>query len=590
MRKILPIMLLLFIFATGAGAQELRIQYPSDGDTVRYSKIYLAGWISDTTAKVTVNGETKRVYGSGAFVGLLPLGPGWNNFTITAVTTGSTLTDTLRLYRQPPPEVLPEQPVAFAGDNLLPAADITYYAPDMLIVQFRGSPGGKAYFSIDDLTDDPLPMEELSPDASGGLAGVYRGSYMIREKDACEHEPIVFTLVGKNGDDEDWETDRFITVHMTGQPVIAETRSGNNIIFKAPWSEIMMELPDSIRIPVISEWGGWAKLAISTDLTGLISRRDIEILPAGSVCSPLTVNGFSSAMTGDWLTFSFHLAERVPFDLHQDTNNGITLDLYHTYMDDEWTTLAADDNPGQPDSMLFESFTWEQITDNDLRFRFHFRTPQLWGFRGWYEGSTFKLAVRKPPVIDPSAPFKNLIIALDAGHGGQHRGAVGATGYMEKDANLAYVLDLAKMLEEAGAQVVLTRDTDTTMWLKARADTARKYNAQILVWMHNNGIGSSTDPESIMGTSTYYTHLQGMPFALYVYPELLRLGLKPFGRVHRSYYITRQSDMIIFLVEGAFMTNPEDEMFLMDKNDLNRLARAVFNGMERYLKILAAKQ
>ncbi len=158
---------------------------------------------------------------------------------------------------------------------------------------------------------------------------------------------------------------------------------------------------------------------------------------------------------------------------------------------------------------------------------------------------------------------------------------------MEKEANLIYTRELAEILREAGAQVVLTRDSDTTMWLKARADTARKYNAHMLIWLHNNSIGSTSDPAAVRGTSTYYTHLQGMPFALYVYPELLNLGLKPFGRVHRSYYITRQTDMVIFLVEGAFLSHPEDEMFLMDRANLKNLAQAVFNGVKRYLLVLA---
>jgi N-acetylmuramoyl-L-alanine amidase len=78
-----------------------------------------------------------------------------------------------------------------------------------------------------------------------------------------------------------------------------------------------------------------------------------------------------------------------------------------------------------------------------------------------------------------------------------------------------------------------------------------------------------------------------MPFAMYVYPELLDLGLKPFGRVHRSYYITRQSDMVVFLVEGAFLSHPEDEIFLMDRGNLQHLAQAVFDGMEKYLRFLA---
>jgi N-acetylmuramoyl-L-alanine amidase len=146
---------------------------------------------------------------------------------------------------------------------------------------------------------------------------------------------------------------------------------------------------------------------------------------------------------------------------------------------------------------------------------------------------------------------------------------------------------LAQILTDAGAIVIMTRVSDTTMSLKSRADIARENNAHILIWLHNNSIGSSSDPEFVKGASTYYTHAQGMPFAIYVYPELVDLGLKQFGRVHRTYYITRQTDFIVFLVEGAFMSNPEDEIFLMDEKNLKKLAQAVYDGMEQYLMKIA---
>jgi len=59
------------------------------------------------------------------------------------------------------------------------------------------------------------------------------------------------------------------------------------------------------------------------------------------------------------------------------------------------------------------------------------------GFRGGYDGESFKLMIRRPPVISPDNPFKNLIIALDAGHGGNRR-VQWCYRYTEKEANLIY--------------------------------------------------------------------------------------------------------------------------------------------------------
>lgn len=67
----------------------------------------------------------------------------------------------------------------------------------------------------------------------------------------------------------------------------------------------------------------------------------------------------------------------------------------------------------------------------------------------------------------------------------------------------------------------------------------------------------------------------------------MNLGLEPFGEVHRTYYVTRQRDIVIFLVEGAFLSNPIDEMFLMKDENLKKLAKAVYDGLEDYLLKIA---
>jgi len=45
--------------------------------------------------------------------------------------------------------------------------------------------------------------------------------------------------------------------------------------------------------------------------------------------------------------------------------------------------------------------------------------------------------------------------------------------------------------------------------------------------------------------------------------------------------------MIVFLVEGAFLSNPQDEIFLLNKDNLKNLATAVFRGLQKFLNTLA---
>jgi N-acetylmuramoyl-L-alanine amidase len=574
------------LLTNSAVAQRLtmNITFPVNGDTIETSRIRLAAWISDTNATVTLNTKMLPVYPSGAFVSLLELAPGWNRFLLAGRLDSMLVSDTLQLFRIPPLPALPEQPTAFGRQYLLPADDMIFFGADQLTVQFLGSPGGSARFEIDNLIDDPLPMVELNSEESSGMRGLYRGIYRIRPGDRCEKEPVIFYLRGRDKKQKKLKSERLVTVDQSGQPYLVETGDESNLVYYQPDGEIFLDLPRGIRFELIADYGRWLKVKIGSTRSGFIRAAAVKKIGYGSVIPQARCTGFNSRLAGDWLTLTFNISHQVPFQLRQSSiPQSVELTFYDTNMQDEWSLLPENDFLISPDSSFLKNFEWLQTADGALQFRFFLNTRQQWGFRGWYDEKNFNLLIRRPPVINPDNPFKNLIIALDAGHGGEQSGAIGATGYTEKAANLKYANFLAQMLEEAGAKVFLTRTADTTMTLKARADIARQNNAHLLVWLHNNSTSASRDPLAARGASTYYTQQQGQSFAQFVYPQLLRLGLAPAGRVHRSYYMTRQSDMIVFLVEGAFLSHPEDEIFLMDENNLKSLAGAVFQGMRNFL-------
>ncbi len=78
-------------------------------------------------------------------------------------------------------------------------------------------------------------------------------------------------------------------------------------------------------------------------------------------------------------------------------------------------------------------------------------------------------------------------VVLDPGHGGAEPGAVGPGGLVEKDLNLTVARETARLLTEAGATVVLTRDGDHTMTVAARGLVARTLQPALLVSIHHNG-------------------------------------------------------------------------------------------------------
>ncbi|MFH1851714.1 MAG: N-acetylmuramoyl-L-alanine amidase [Candidatus Neomarinimicrobiota bacterium] len=569
------------MIATRDSIDHLLFTFPADSDTIYQVQVRFGGWARDTAAVLIIAGDTVDIYASGAFAGLYKLEPGWNNYPVIVTTDTSRREMVMQLYNPPAKyEFTGDRPVLVA-ESIYPGENIIFRQPDRLIVRVRGSAGGTAEFKIPHLTGGFRPMMEITDGNGSDGSTLYEGVFDISGSDRCRQQPIIFRLKNADGKSGTIRSKARISVAIDRQPTLVVTADSESLLRYAPGGEILTIQPAGIVLETIAESDRWLKVRLSENRSAYIYRYSVKNLPAGGGAREAALYSISSTVDSDWVSVNFNLSAQVPFRIVQGSDpQRLSVYFYCTRFQDEWTVY--------PDSSdLIEQFDWNAEDDDLLRFDIYLNTSQQWGYRGYYEGNRFRLDLKVPPRINPENPFAGLTFILDAGHGGRHRGAVGSTGLMEKDVNLVYTQYLGKMLQERGARVVVTRQIDTTLSLSERMDIARQEHGDIFVWMHNNAAGSSRNPLEVSGTSTYYTSPQNWPFARAVYPRLLELGLEPFGQVHRTYYITRQTDMIIFLVEGAFMPHPGDELFLLSDDNLRRLAQAVLQGLEDHLTSLA---
>jgi N-acetylmuramoyl-L-alanine amidase len=563
----------------------LRIVFPADGDTFDLSRVRFAGQ-TDSAAQVTVNGEPRRVYPSGAFVGLVNLQSGLNPLIFTAHKGTWQLTDTIRVFRQPPVPALPAVPTAIAAESIEPRRDLSLSAGDELRVRFRGSPGGQAGFEIKKIAKK-IPMVELPPSEANGERGVYQGVYRLPVYEGYKPEPIHFKLRGIDGKEVKAKSNGRLFLLSEGLPLIAATTDTNNLLRVAANGAILAQLPMGIRLRVVAREGETVRVRLAQGVDAYTSFSTLKFLPAGSILPRARVGGISASATTQWIRLRVSLNEAVPFKIEQFIQpQALEVTFFGAAQGSEWTTYPAIAT-GVPDSTI-RIIRWRQESTDRYVLRVELNQRQQWGYDGRYEGNNFILQIRREPAIAaaPASPAQGLIIAVDAGHGGDEPGAIGATGLMEKNVNLKYAMKVADLLEQKGAIVIRTRTTDTTMSLKARVEKARAANAHFFVWLHNNSIGPASDPEAARGTSTYYTVPHSVEIARQVYPRLLELGLPAFGHVAATYYVTRQTAFVAFLAEGAFVSNPLDEMLLLDEAFLDRLAAAVVAGIEDFLNSL----
>lgn len=556
----------------------LEITFPSDDDTVSFSRIRIAG-CTRPGAVVAINGDSVRVYPSGAFVDLINLKVANNEIIILAQDSTEQIRSILNIYRQPAIPISPVRPTEIDTRIIWPEQDMTLISGDIIEVRFKGSPGAKARFSIGDLCKN-IPMTELEPNDAQGMKGIYSGTVRLHSTKLRRAQPVAFEIKGIDGKKRKAKSPGLITVQPDHIPLVGETQSQTYLKTSPYGWGIITILPEGVRLYVIGQRESHYKIRLTEHDYAFVPSRDVTLLPTGTPVPKTSISLPSISFDGDWIQLGMNIQTACPYQIRQAIDPAmLELTVYGAHLISQWITYPNRDT-------TIKMIRWAQPSADVFKLFVDLNQQQQWGHRIRFEQGRMMLEIRRAPKIaePPKSPVAGLIFALDAGHGGTEFGAVGATGLMEKDVNLIYTKKLAALLDSAGAQVILIRTTDTTMTLADRVEIARKANSHIFCWLHNNSIGATSDPEAARGTSTYFTIPQNQVLAWTIYPHLIKLGLIPFGKVQSDYYVTRQTDMLNILVEGAFMSHPEDEMLLADEAFLSKLARAVFNGLEEFCR------
>ena len=185
-------------------------------------------------------------------------------------------------------------------------------------------------------------------------------------------------------------------------------------------------------------------------------------------------------------------------------------------------------------------------------------------------------------------------ICIDAGHGGGDAGAIGPTGVTEKSVTLRVALQLRDLLEEEGAEVIMTRTTDRAVSpkgdkasaieeLQARCDVANREKVDIFISIHAD---SFTNPAARGSTGYYYSKTEGTSAKRLA--DAIRRGVceqlrtPSRGTQPCNFYVVRHTDMAATLVELAFISNAEEEKLLDSDEGIERAAHGIFDGIEDY--------
>lgn len=191
---------------------------------------------------------------------------------------------------------------------------------------------------------------------------------------------------------------------------------------------------------------------------------------------------------------------------------------------------------------------------------------------------------RRPSSTPSRVPAGQILVAIDAGHGGADPGAVGIGGLQEKEVVLDIARQVEQILEQQGIRTLQTRSGDLEIDLEPRVATAESRGADIFVSIHANAISLSR-PE-VNGIETYfYSSSEGRRLADSVQNRLVRqTGAVDRGVREARFYVIRNSSMPAILVETGFVTGTQDAARLRSSSGRRQIAEGIANGVIDYLR------
>ena len=181
-------------------------------------------------------------------------------------------------------------------------------------------------------------------------------------------------------------------------------------------------------------------------------------------------------------------------------------------------------------------------------------------------------------------------IVVDAGHGGHDSGARGVNGTREKDVALSIAKNLAEMLRDNGANVIMTRDDDRFIELGERSSIANRLNADFFIAVH----ADSGDSNHVANGSTIYYHLDNAPCRTLAQCIAERMGdmggirskgAHSDGTIYSSgFSVLRRSQMVSVLCETGYMSNGNDVKLLNDRSMQKKIAQNIAQGLRDYIE------
>jgi len=581
-------------------AQSLSVSYPPANYQTLSDRIFLIG-TAPPAGTVSVNGQSIVRNASGHFAPSFPLQVGTNRFTLRYGQQTVTVTVTRIATESTAPSGL-----AFGKDSLSPAVDMARLPDELLCfaaiappkatvsVKLAGQtipliprpqqielPGNAAV-----LTQQNRPLSIAAPGYFEGCTRTVLLGDLGKPEFQLAQDGQTITQTG-NGSIKILSPTRLETAAVTAELGTARTGPGTDYSRLTP-------LPKGTQALVTGSEGEWVRL----DYGAWIKRSEVQILSSGAPPTSV-IRSVRSRQAGDWTEVLFPLQVPVPVSVQQGDRT-FTLTLYNTTAQTD--IIRLDDDP------LIERLDWQQVAPGQIQYTFNLKPQQQWGYKLRYEGTTLVLSLKHPPAMkreessarsqvsegknftpNTSHPISltGIKVLLDPGHGGpDDLGSRGPTGYPEKSVALLMAKLVRDRLQQKGATVVLTRETDTDLPLQDRVAMIDKVQPTLALSLHYNALPDDGDALKTKGLAAFWYNTQAHSLAAFLHHYLVKtLKRSSYGVFWDNLALTRPTSTPAVLLELGFMINPDEFDWITNPREQQRLASAIADGIAEWLRV-----
>lgn len=544
-------------------------------NTVSTARQFIVG-ITCKECTVTINDLPVKVYTTGTFGYEVSLQPGANSFVVKSSSGNKSVERKVNFQLEFAPAPQPVSTPGIESIKTFPEGDLILQPGDKIYFEVKAFSGGLVKIA-------DIPLYELPVGQGANIPGIYKGTYTVQQNDSLSGT-LTATLTLEDGKIFTKQTtNKFGVISSYASDVVMTNSRLAHLKFG--WGTDRLGgakigyIDSLIPLKILSKQGIDYKVELAPGKSAYIESEYVSLLPRGTTLPPVLTSKITVSGNTKHDFVKMNLSRKLPYESRQLLNPSIIeVDLYGAVNNTNWITQL-------PSATEISQVEYVQVSDEIFRIRIHLKHKQHWGHTIYYEDNNLVIRVKQQL---KSLQLKDLVIAVDAGHGGSNTGTQGLTGIIEKNLTLDIALKLKSALELEGAKVIMTRTTERFFDNRQRILFYRDSTPDLLISIHFNG---ALDPINAGGTMMFYRYPGFKSLNESIYKRMQELGLKPSGITSSfNFMLNSPTEYPNALVEALFLSNLAEEEMIINEAFRHNMSDKILLGIKDFLDMIKEQE